>query len=84
MVCPPNARNLCRHYAARFRFIALTVYRYLTMLTYLRACRSINQRRAFTFAKTKLEMLHQTIETLTGAGYQYIGMDPLCLNPMTS
>lgn len=23
----------------------------------------------------KLEMLHQTIETLTGAGYQYIGMD---------
>lgn len=25
--------------------------------------------------KQKLEMLHQTIETLTGAGYQYIGMD---------
>lgn len=52
----------------------LSVFNYAHLPARFAAQRKIKDEH-LPSPKQKLEMLHQTIETLTGAGYQYIGMD---------
>lgn len=52
----------------------LSVFNYAHLPARFAAQRKIKDEHLPT-PQQKLEMLHQTIETLTGAGYQYIGMD---------
>ncbi len=52
----------------------LSVFNYAHLPARFAAQRKIKDEH-MPSPKQKLEMLHQTIETLTGAGYQYIGMD---------
>ncbi|MPY25299.1 oxygen-independent coproporphyrinogen III oxidase [Shewanella psychropiezotolerans] len=52
----------------------LSVFNYAHLPSRFAAQRKIKDEDLAS-PQQKLEMLHQTIETLTGAGYQYIGMD---------
>ncbi|WP_268244249.1 oxygen-independent coproporphyrinogen III oxidase [Shewanella gelidii] len=52
----------------------LSVFNYAHLPARFAAQRKIKDEH-LPSPKQKLDMLHQTIETLTGAGYQYIGMD---------
>ncbi|NDO74891.1 MULTISPECIES: oxygen-independent coproporphyrinogen III oxidase [Shewanella] len=52
----------------------LSVFNYAHLPTRFAAQRKIKDEH-LPSPQQKLDMLHQTIETLTGAGYQYIGMD---------
>lgn len=52
----------------------LSVFNYAHLPSRFAAQRKIKDEDLAS-AQQKLDMLHQTIETLTGAGYQYIGMD---------
>lgn len=52
----------------------LSVFNYAHLPSRFAAQRKIKDEDLAS-PQQKLDMLHQTIETLTGAGYQYIGMD---------
>ncbi|WP_345872394.1 oxygen-independent coproporphyrinogen III oxidase [Shewanella algae] len=52
----------------------LSVFNYAHLPARFAAQRKIKDEH-LPSPQQKLDMLHQTIETLTGAGYQYIGMD---------
>ncbi|MCL1051968.1 oxygen-independent coproporphyrinogen III oxidase [Shewanella abyssi] len=52
----------------------LSVFNYAHLPSRFAAQRKIKDEHLAS-PQQKLDMLHQTIETLTGAGYQYIGMD---------
>ena len=56
----------------------LSVYNYAHLPGLFRAQRLIREED-LPSPETKLEILGQTIETLTGAGYRYIGMDHFAL-----